>query len=95
MLYRKNRRSFFKFFVILFCLSFIILVFQPRVGLISLFKAKMFEREIKYLIKKEKVENILLKRKIYLLKNDSYYLEKIIRENLNMIKDDEKILKVK
>jgi len=65
------------------------------VGLISLFKAKMFEREIKYLIKKEKVENILLKRKIYLLKNDSYYLEKIIRENLNMIKDDEKILKVK
>ncbi len=64
-------------------------------GLISLFKAKMFEREIKYLIKKEKVENILLKRKIYLLKNDSYYLEKIIRENLNMIKDDEKILKVK
>lgn len=95
MLYRKNRGSFLKFFVIIFFLSFIILVFQPKVGLISLFKAKMFEREIKYLIKKEKVENILLKRKIYFLTNDQYYLEKIIRENLNMVKDDEKILKVK
>lgn len=62
-------------------------------GIVYLLKSKIDERNLKYQLKKTQVENILLRRKIYLLKNDKNYIEKIVRENLNMIGKDEKILK--
>ncbi len=62
-------------------------------GIIYLLKSKIDEKNLKYQLKKTEVENILLRRKIYFLRNDKGYIEKIVRENLNMIGQDEKILK--
>ncbi|MEO0236847.1 MAG: septum formation initiator family protein [candidate division WOR-3 bacterium] len=93
MLNRKTNKSFFKFLLILFVISLLFLFFQPKMGIIYLLKSKIDERNLKYQLKKTEVENILLRRKIYLLRNDKSYIEKIVRENLNMIGQDEKILK--
>ncbi|MEJ5307931.1 MAG: septum formation initiator family protein [candidate division WOR-3 bacterium] len=93
MLNRKTNKSFIKFFLMLFTISLLFLFFQPKMGIVYLLKSKIDERNLKYQLKKTQVENILLRRKIYLLKNDKNYIEKIVRENLNMIGKDEKILK--
>ncbi len=62
-------------------------------GIVYLLKSKIDERNLKYQLEKTEVENILLRRKIYLLRNDKGYIEKVVRENLNMIGENEKILK--
>lgn len=93
MLNRKNDKSVVKIFFILFFLSLFFLFFQPKMGIVYLLKSKIEEKNLKYQLRKSEVENILLRRKIYFLKNDKSYIEKIVRENLNMIGEDEKILK--
>ncbi|HAF07467.1 MAG: septum formation initiator family protein [bacterium] len=93
MLRRKKNKNLVKFFFALFVISFLFLFFQPKMGLIYLMKAKFDEKNLQYRLKKIKVENILLRRKTYLLKNDKNFIEKMIRENLNMIGSGEKILK--
>ncbi len=93
MLRRRENKNFFKIFFVIFVISLLSLFFQPKMGIVYLMKAKFDEKNLQYELKKTKVENILLRRRIYLLKNDKSYIEKIVRENLNMIGNGEKILK--
>lgn len=93
MLNRKNNKNFVKIFFIIFVVSLFFLLFQPKMGIVYLLKSKLEEKNLKYQLEKTEIENLLLRRKIYLLKNDKNYIEKFVRENLNMIGENEKILK--
>jgi len=79
--------------LILIILGVLYLLFAPKYGFIHIVsegrKKSHLEREIKQL----NVEILLLEKKIERLKSDDKYIEKMIREQLNMIKHGEKIYK--
>jgi hypothetical protein len=73
--------------------AFGLLIFQPRVGLFFLTLRILQKNRIERNIDEVKVKMVLQRRRIDLLKNNENYIEKIIREETNMIKSNEKILK--
>ncbi|HAV91713.1 TPA: hypothetical protein DCW38_00820 [candidate division WOR-3 bacterium] len=73
--------------------AFALLIFQPRVGLFFLTLRIMQKNRIERNIDEVKVKMVLQRRRIDLLKNNENYIEKIIREETNMINSNEKILK--
>lgn len=70
-----------------------LLIFQPREGLLFLSIRVMQKKRIERSIDETKVKMVLQQRKIDLLKSNKNYIEKIIREETNMIKPNEKIMK--
>ncbi|MDD3803102.1 MAG: septum formation initiator family protein [bacterium] len=70
-----------------------LLIFQPREGLLFLSIRVMQKKRIERSIDETKVKMVLQQRKIDLLKSNKNHIEKIIREETNMIKPNEKIMK--
>ncbi|MGE3063314.1 MAG: septum formation initiator family protein [bacterium] len=74
-------------------IAFGLLIFQPREGLFFLGLRIIQKNKLERSIEEIKVKMVLQQRRIDLLKNNENYIEKVIREETNMIKPNEKILK--
>lgn len=55
------------------------------------FKKIQIRNELLTQVNQIKKENQDLEKKIYYLQNDTFYIEKIARENLGLMKDDEEV----
>lgn len=69
------------------------LFFSPKFGFVSLIGLYHRHRTVQREIKEIDARIILLQNEIYRLKHDDEHIEKVIREELGMIKRGEKILK--
>lgn len=70
-----------------------LLIFQPRTGLFFLGLKIAEKSNVERAIDEAKVRMVLQQRKIDLLKNNENYIEKILRQETNMIKQNEKVMK--
>lgn len=84
---RKIKNNWFLFISIVFLILFII---RLRMFYSAYSNFKFYQNEIDRL----KEENKILVEKIEKIKNDPYYIEKILREDYGMIKDGEFIIKI-
>lgn len=69
------------------------LLLAPRYGFVNIIAESRKKAHLQREIKQLNVEILLLEKRIERLKNDDKYIEKMIREQLNMIKQGEKIYK--
>lgn len=70
-----------------------ILFFSPKFGFISMISLYNRQQTMRREIMEIDAKIILLQAEMDRLKNDTDYIEKVIREELGMIKKGEKILK--
>lgn len=90
----KIKKITFRHIALLVGLSAVLWIFvQPRVGLFSIIIKVSEQKSVARSIEEYNVKTVLQKRKIDRLKNDSEYIEKIIREEMNMIENGEKVIK--
>ena len=82
----------YSFLIILGCMLFILLYacFGER-GLIRVLVLKKELKEIESCNQNLRAENVALKDSIYRLKNDKRYIERIAREELDLVKTEELI----
>ena len=82
----------YKYLIIIIILASI-LIFQPRMGLISLIRLYNQKQQYEKNIMEMKAKIIIMQNKVERLRKDNDYIEAVIREELGMIKRGEKILK--
>lgn len=85
----------FKYFIVLFLIILMMIyytVFGER-GLLHLKKMRHDLGKIKAMSEEVKKENDKLKKEAYLLQSDKRYIEKIAREDLGLVQEDEIIYK--
>ena len=85
----------FKYFIVLFLIISVMIyytVFGER-GLLHLKKMGHDLGKIKAMSEEVKKENDKLKKEAYLLQSDKRYIEKIAREDLGLVQQDEIIYK--
>ncbi len=81
----------YKYLIIIIILASI-LIFQPRMGLISLIRLYNQKQQYEKNIMEMKAKIIIMQNKVERLRKDNDYIEAVIREELGMIKRGEKII---
>lgn len=84
---RKIKNNWFLIVSIVF---FVLFIIRLKMLYSAYSNFKFYQNEINRL----KEENKILAEKIEKIKNDPYYIEKILREDYGMIKDGEFIIKI-
>jgi len=85
----------FKYFIFLFLIIIVMLCYTVfgEQGLLHLKKLRKDLTQIQALSEEVEKENDKLKHETYLLQSDKRYIEKIAREDLGLVKEDEIIYK--
>ncbi|RKZ29904.1 hypothetical protein DRQ36_07210 [bacterium] len=90
-MWKRAKASFFA----LIALFVLVLLFRGEFGLLSLYRYSRFEKTLERQLAAEQARGDSLEQVLYRLKTDPEFLERMARERLNMIKDNERVYRFK